>query len=106
MVRVKLKDDQLIVSGHGNNQAIIGNSQFDLVCAGVSAIVLGAAYCWKNCSKVDYYQKTNGYIAFKFKHDCLTNDLQLQSQLILLLKQLTILSIHYPQQIMITNHIS
>lgn len=92
MITIKFnnKTQTLTVSGHALYQ-----NENDIVCAGVSSIVLGASSYWYKLDLITVKQKDSGWIQIQFKNDCLTNDLILQSEFLLFWHQLTILTANY-----------
>lgn len=86
----------LTVSGHAQFQ-----TRNDVVCAGVSSIVLGAASYWLQRDDVDVNQKPSGWIQIIFNNGCLTTDSHLRSEFQLMWHQLVILATNYHNYVLV-----
>lgn len=92
------KTQILTVKGHA-----FYHSDNDIVCAGVSSVVLGAAHYWQNHNNICVAQKESGWIQITFHNDCLFVDNNLRAQFELMWKQLSILAANYCKYLIIEN---
>ncbi|MDQ0514079.1 uncharacterized protein YsxB (DUF464 family) [Mycoplasmoides fastidiosum] len=100
MIRIRINPAEISVQDHANF-AVVNQ---DIVCAGVSAIILGACGFWINDQRIEIVQTVNpALVTIRFNSDALA-DSDLLSQKALLVKQLTMIAQNYPQYIQLEKH--
>ncbi|WP_391591705.1 Ribosomal-processing cysteine protease Prp family protein [[Mycoplasma] cavipharyngis] len=96
MIEIFISPSTIIVTGHANY-----DNNNDIVCAGVSAVVLGACQLWIKNSNIIIQQTIEpAQIKAKFTTAALNNQ-QLVAQRQLLIFQLKKIALHYPNYVQI-----
>lgn len=98
VIRINFDNNTQTLTIHGH---AFYQDENDIVCAGVSSIILGAANYWFDHDQISIEQQASGWLQIGFGNHCLQNDSKLQSEFDLVWHQLSLLASNYSQHVVI-----
>lgn len=99
MVQIIIQQDCIEIKGHAN----FSKKNQDIVCAGISAVVLGACELWKNDKTIQIFNNVNqGWVKIIFDSKAQKNQI-IQNQITLIKMQLKMIAINYSLNVKILN---